>query len=165
MGRAAVFTSALTLLAHAALAQVSLAGRPPLLTADELAAILGGESQARAVVSRALREEIRSLPGKTLTVIGAQIPEEWFPAIPGITFVRLSDDKARTHLQECGRLVFVYSLTRTTTNVADVAVAEGNACSLAGQHLRFTRSVNGWRFEHRRDRNSWSEGGSHCGCR
>jgi hypothetical protein len=165
MRKAVLLASALTMLGHAVFAQISLGPeRRPFLTADQLTAVVGSESEAGAIVSRALLYGIRGFATKTTTVIGAQIPEKWLPVIPGVQIVRLSDNDARAHFQQCGRLLFVNSFTRAESDVVVIDVAEGNKCQIGGWSLRFNRRADGWRLVRDGIPGGFGSGAGDCGC-
>jgi hypothetical protein len=129
------------------LGQVSLTpDRRPFLTANQLIKAMGDETTAVAIVSQALAETFWWRPNMTPTVIGSQIPAGWLPLIPNVTFVRLTDDEVRAHLQQCGRLLFINSLNRSG-DVVSIAVAEGTRCVDSGLDLRFHRSADRWQSE------------------
>ena len=58
----------------------------------------------------------------------------------------LTDDEARAHLQQCGRLLFIGSMNRSGDMVR-IAVAEGTRCAKSGVDLQFQRSADGWQSE------------------
>jgi hypothetical protein len=120
--------------------------RAPYLTADQITAEAASESTAATLVAQALAEWMRLHPNTTTPLIASQIPEQWLPTIPGVQFVRLSDDAARVHLQECGKLLFVHSLKLTAIEQATVGLADGTPCSVQGMFLRFQRLRDGWHF-------------------
>ena len=134
-----------TLICPAAFGQVSLTpDRRPFLTSDQLTAVVETDAAAAAIVSEGLAHFLSVFPDKSKAVIGAQIPENWLPETPGVQFTRLTDDAARAHLEQCGRLLFVNSL-QSARDTATIAIAEGNRCSVGGMDVRFIRSPNGWR--------------------
>jgi len=146
-------------------AQVSLTpNHAPFLTSDQLTTIGTTEAAASSIVSQALAEHVRIFPRKTTTVIGAQIPEDWLPVIPGVRFLRLEDDAARAHLQECGRILYV-NLFRLTDDVATIAVAEGNSCSSSGLDFQFRRLADGWHLVTDGVQGGFGGGASGCACR
>jgi hypothetical protein len=98
-------------------------------------------------VSEALAYHLSVFPNTTTTVIGLQIPEHWLPLIPNVRFDRLSEDAARAHFQQCGKLLFVNSFTLLTNDLATIAIWEGNQCQGGGLDVRFIRSADGWRRE------------------
>jgi hypothetical protein len=94
------------MICHVAFGQVSLTpNRAPFLTSDQLTAVAPTERAAASIVSQALTDYLRTFPNTTTTVIGAQLPDDWLPTIPGTQFVRLTDDATRAHLQQCGMLL------------------------------------------------------------
>src|SRR5215813_8883209 len=132
------------MICHVAVAQVSLTpSHAPYLTSDQLTNIATMEAAASSIVSQALAEYVRTFPNKSTTLIGAQVPANWLPAIPGVRFLRLADDAARAHLQECGRILFVHLFT-LTDDLATITVADGNICSDSGLNFRFRRLADGW---------------------
>jgi len=136
------------MICQVAFGQVSLTPHhAPFLTSDQIAAAVRTEAAASSIVSQALAERLRIFPNNTTTVIAAQIPENWLPAIPGVQFRRLTDDAAREHLQQCGRILYVRSFGLLTDKLATIVVEEGNACSGFGQELRFRRVADGWHLE------------------
>jgi len=154
---------ALAVFASTPFAQISLPGHRPFQTSDQLAVLAGGESAAGAIVSTALDEFVRTSPTKTTTVIGAQIRKNWLPVIPGVQFIRISDDDARAHFQRCGKLLFVNSFLRSSDDVVQISIAEGNRCMFSGLGFRFARTADHWR----RDESGIEGGfvsGSDCGC-
>jgi hypothetical protein len=154
------------MICHVTFGQVSLTpNHAPFLTSDQLTVVATTESAARSIVSQALAEHVRSFPHKTTTVIGAQIPENWLPAIPGVEFLRLADDAARAHLQQCGRILYINSFRLLTDELATVAVAEGNSCSNSGLDLRFRRVADDWRLETDGVPGGFAGGTSECACR
>jgi hypothetical protein len=164
--RALVFVSVLAVLDQALLAQVSLAPEHAALkTSDQLTLIVGTESAARAIVSLALREFLRTRPDeRTTTMIAAQIPDHWLPAIPGVEFVRLPVDRARAHFQQCGNLLYVNSLTRPSDDVVVISIAEGDKCHSGGLDFRFRRSEDGWHLQEGLP-GGFVGGVEACGCR
>ena len=140
------FAAAL-LTCHAAFGQILLTpNHAPFLTADRLRAVAMTEEAAASIVSQGSRH-VRTFPNKTTTVIGAQIPENWCHRFQGYAFRRLTDDAARAHLQQCGRLLFVNSFSLVTNELASVAIEEGNRCGGSGLDYRFRRSKDGWQLE------------------
>ena len=146
--------------------QVSLTpDRRPFLTADQIAAVFETPTAAAAIVSESLAHHVRVFPNKTTTVIGTQIPEHWLPASPVKGFRRLTDDAARAHLQECGRLLFVNSFTLSPSDVVTIDIAEGSRCSISGLTLRFNRSADGWRLDLTGLGGGFASATSHCPCK
>jgi hypothetical protein len=136
------------MIGHVAFGQVSLTpNRAPFLTSDQLTAVALTERAAASIVSQALAEYLAVFPNTTTTVIGAQLPDDWLPTIPGRQLVRLTDDAARAHLQQCGTLLWVHSFSLETNDVANVAIAQSNRCSISGSYFRFRRSGDGWQSE------------------
>jgi hypothetical protein len=115
-------------------------------------------------VSAAIRDFLRILPTKTVPVIAAQIPEKWLPASPDVQFVRLSDEAAPAHFQQCGRLLFVRSIQRPSSDGLVVSVAEGNKCYSTTVNFRFSLTADGWRLEERGVRGGVAGGAIECGC-
>jgi hypothetical protein len=147
-------------------AQVSLTPtRAPFLTSDQLTAVVGDDSAAATIVSEALTYYLHVFPNKAVTLIGAQISENWLPKLPGVRFIRLTDDAARAHLQQCGRLLFVNSFKLLTSDAATIAIAEGNRCTVGGSDLRFNRSADGWHLETGVLPGGFVSGGSDCPCK
>jgi hypothetical protein len=113
---------------EALLCQISVdPRRVPLQTADQLRAFVGSDPAAATTVSAAIRDFISILPTKTASVVAAQIPEKWLPASADSQFVRLSDEAARAHFQQCGRLLFVRSIERLSSDGLVISIAEGNS--------------------------------------
>lgn len=158
---AIIFVIACSVSAHA---QLSLTPTRVFLSADQIARAAGNDNSATSLVSQALAEHIRIFPDKTTTVIGAQISEDWLPAIDGVHFQRLNDDAARSHLQQCGRVIFIQSL-QLNADFATVAVAEGNRCSDSGLNLQFRHAAAGWRLERDGVHGGFASGQGECGCR
>ena len=118
----------LAVFGEALLCQISVdPGRVPLQTADQLSAFVGSDPAAATTVSAAIRDFISILPTKTASVVAAQIPEKWLPASADSQFVRLSDEAARAHFQQCGRLLFVRSIERLSSDGLVISIAEGNS--------------------------------------
>ena len=133
---------------EALLGQISVdPGWVPLQTADQLRALAGSEPAAATTVSAAIRDFIRIMPTKTASVVAAQIPEKWLPASLDVQFVRLSDEAARAHFQQCGRLLFVRSTERPSSDGLVISVAEGNKCHSTTLRFRFSLTTDGWRLE------------------
>ena len=155
-------------ISHAVFGQVSLTpNRGPFLTTDQLIAVMGDETTAAAIVSQALGEFLRWRrldPNVSKTVIGSQIPVSWLPLVTNVEFFRLTDAEARTHLQQCGRLLFVNSFS-LTGGVVDIAVADGNRCSIGGLDLRFDRAADGWRLQTGGVPGGFVSGQSGCPCK
>jgi hypothetical protein len=165
-GHALTGFAGVLVICHVTFGQVSLTPNlAPFLTSDQLTVVATTEAAARSIVSQALAEHVRSFPNKTTTVIGAQIPENWLPAIPGVQFLRLTDDAARAHLQRCDRILWVKSFRLLTDELATVAVAEGNSCSDSGLDLRFRRLADGWHLNTDGVPGGFASGTSECSCR
>jgi len=166
MRKAMLLGSALILFSHPVFTQITLSPQKrPFLTVEQLTAVVESESAAGDIVSKALAYRFRVSPHKTTTVLGAQIPEHWLPIIPDVRFVRLSDDAARAHDQQCGRLLFIGSLTRMASDVVEISVEEGTWCDSGGTVLRFNRTAVGWRLEENRIHGGFAGGVSGCTCR
>jgi len=149
-----------------AVGQVSLTpSRAPFLTSDQLTAVVETDAAAATIVSQALAYFVRVFPDTTTTLIASQIPPNWVPEIPGVQFIRLTDDAARTHLQECGRLLFVNSFGPPTSDAIAIHIAEGSRCTTSGLMLRFNRSANGWHRDADGIQGSSVGGTNHCPCR
>jgi hypothetical protein len=159
-----VFAGALAVFGSTLFAQISLPGHRPFQTSDQLSLLAGSESAAGAIVSTALGEFVRMNPTKTTTVIAAQIRENWLPGIPGVQFIRLSDDDARAHFQRCGKLLFVNSFLRASDDVVQISVAEGNRCDFSGLDFRFARTADHWLRDDSRVGGGFASGSSDCGC-
>jgi hypothetical protein len=146
-------------------AQISLTpDRAPFLTADQLTATAGSDDAAAAILSQALAEYIRIFPSETTTVIGAQIPERWLPTHPELRYLRLTDEQARAHLQQCGRVLYVQSFSAITPERITITVAAGNRCNVSGLDFPFRRLELRWRLDTQGARGGFSSGMSHCGC-
>ena len=150
-------------LSQAAFGQVSLTPDwAPFLTTDQLIAVVGTDSAAAAIVSQALAYHVQMSPNKTTSVIGSQIPEHWLPSIPEVRFARLTDDEARTHLQQCSKLRFVSYFKLVTPDVATMSVGEVGQCFRSVLDLHFKRSADGWHLE--TGFGGGGSGGGHCAC-
>jgi hypothetical protein len=146
-------------------AQISLSpSRGPFLTADQLVTIAEGESAAAQIVSRALEYQLRPFPAESIALIGAQIRENWLPAIPGVRFLRLADDEARASFERCGVFLWVNAFTRVTDSLVVIRIEKGNKCSSFGEELRFNRTKDGWHLDEDGPRSGFGGGGTHCGC-
>lgn len=115
-------------------------------------------------MSQALTNYIRVFPKTTTTVIGVQIPEPWLPTIPGVRFVRLTNDAARTHLQQCGRLLFINAFNARTSDAVTITIADASRCSMTGLDLRFERSADGWHLKTDGVPGGVVSGKTDCGC-
>ena len=165
MRRIVLIAIALAMVGHVVFGEISVGCcHAPFQTADELTAVMDSESEAGVVVSRALLYAIRSFPNKTTAVLAGQIPEKWLPVIPDVQFVRLSDDAAKTHFQQCGRLLFVNSFKRATNDIVAIDIAEGNKCQWIGSSLRFNRTAEGWREIDDGVPGGFASAGSDCDC-
>ena len=97
MRKVVLLTALLAVCSQKLFSQISLGPeRGPFYTADQLTAVVGSESAAGSILLAAIRDFVRMFPAKTATVIAAQIPEKWLPAIPGAQFVRLSASPQNT---------------------------------------------------------------------
>ena len=96
--------------------------------------------------------------------LGAQIPEAWLQAIPGVRFTRLTDEAALNQFQHCGRLLWVDSFKVGLDGTAVIAVAEGYSCQFSGQEYRFHRSPDGW-FLDEGFGGGFGGGSSGCACK
>ena len=153
------------MICHVAVAQISLTpSHAPYLTSDQLTNIATTEAAASSIVSQALAEYVRIFPDKSTTLIGAQIPENWLPAIPGVRFLRLADDAARAYLQQCGRILYVH-LFRLTDDLATISVADGNICGDSGLDFRFRRLADDWHLVTDGVGGGFAGGSSECACR
>jgi hypothetical protein len=154
------------MLCRAALGQVTLTpDRAPYLTSDQIIVEATAESAAASVVAQALVEWVRIFPKTSTTLIASQLPEHWLPAIPGVQFVRLSNDAARVHLQKCGKLLFVQSFKSTPSGQAALAMAEGTRCTMHGLAMQFRRSQDGWHLVTGGLHGGFASTKGHCGCR
>jgi len=150
---------------HAAFGQVSLTRwHAPFLTSGQITALAGTEETAASLVSQSVAEYVRIKPSTTIMVVGAQIPAKWLPAIRGVRFLRLSDDEARTHLEQCGRLLFINRFGLGTSDRATVEIGEGGDCTQSGFDLRFHRSPDGWHLDDE-VHGGFGGGVSDCHCR
>jgi hypothetical protein len=139
---------------------VPVRAAPPLPTADEIVAALGGESDAVDVVQQALRflaEEYR-WPEPTVPVLDAQLHTAWIPSLPSLEFQRLSNDEA---VGDCRRLGVVQSVTRVDDEIT-VDIGETRTCDWAIRHLTFHRVAGMWR---RDSGGEWTAGGGSAPCR
>ena len=159
-----LFVGALAVFGSTLFAQISLPGHGPFQTSDQLAVLAGGESAAGAIVSTALGEFVRINATKTTTVIGAQIRENWLPVIPGVQFIRLSDNDARAHFQRCGKLLFVNSFLRASEDVVQISIAEGNRCTFSGLDFRFARTADHWLPDESGHGGGFASASGDCGC-
>lgn len=144
-------------------AQLSLTPTRIFWSADQIVRTTDGEDGARVLVSQALEEHVRTFPNKTTMVIGGQIREHWLPSIDGAHFQRLNDDEARTHLAQCGRVLFIGSV-KVDGDRATVSVGEGNRCSASGMDVRFRHSVDGWQLQRDGVQGGFVSSLGHCGC-
>ena len=148
-----------------AFGQVSLTPEgKPFLTSDQLTAVVETEAAAAAIVSQALAYFVRGFPNKTTTLVASQIPESWIPVVPGVKFIRLTDDAARAHLQQCGRLLFVDSFGPLGGDAVAIAIAEGGQCATSGVALRFRRLSDGWHQDTEGPQGGFGSRMSHCPC-
>jgi hypothetical protein len=164
MKKAAVFATVLGALIGPAHGQISLGpNQRPLLTADQLVAVVGSDSAAGEIISRALAFQVRVQHTESIVVIGSQIPENWIPAIPGVQFLRVGDAAARTHFEGCGVLWVVESFTRVADDAVSIGIAKRTKCSSSGLWLQFNGTADGW---HRKEGagSGFGSGTEHCGC-
>jgi len=138
-------------------------------------AAAGSDAAAATLLSQALAEYARIFPAETTTVIGAQILEKWVPTLPEVRCLHLTDEQARAHHKQCGRLLYVHSFRTVTPEVVAVAVAAGNRCMVSGLDFQIRLLESGWQLEIgrletvpggfvRRLPGGFTSGGAHCGC-
>jgi hypothetical protein len=127
----------------------------------ELAAVIGSEEEARAILADVLTSYLR-VDGNAQTAIvpGSQLREEWLPQSAQVRFIRVTDQEVRELLIGCGSYVSVNASRRVDDLV--VSVGRRNRCGTIGVDLTFHQEAGSWR----RGPEVGGFGGStiHCGC-
>jgi hypothetical protein len=140
-----------------------------LQSRGELQQTIGDARQAEAIVAGAIAALTRSL-GRSqkdpteLSVIAAQLPPDWLPAVDGVTLRRLEwADAKRARENDCLRLLWVAA--KVDGSVLTVTVAEGNKCHRRGSHYVFLRTAEGWRPASEGAGSGFGIVGDPCACR
>jgi hypothetical protein len=117
---------------------------PHLPAASEIVAAVGDTTAAGGLVARALRERLgEGHTGETVSVMRRQMPAEWLPLVPGVTFVLLDDVQAEAHWKACGNFLSIHRVARQGDELR-LTVARGDRCSTSGIVASFTNAPNGW---------------------
>ena len=112
-------------------------------TADQIAATIGSDAAARAVMSIFLKEAFPSGDRpRTEFVLRSQIRDEWLPDSRGVEIVRLSQADATARLAMCGTYV-VLSVQNQSNGV--VRVARQSKCSASVHGTDFAIRDGQWR--------------------
>jgi hypothetical protein len=128
---------------------LSLQSGLTLQSREDLQQTIGGARQAEAVVPGAIAAVARSLARtetnpRELSVVAAQLPVEWLPAVNGVSFRSLEWPEAkRAWENDCLRLLWVAAKVEGST--LTITVAEGNKCHRRGSDHVFLRTAEGWR--------------------
>jgi hypothetical protein len=146
------------------LAQLRMTDKGPTFqSVQQIASIVGSDSDAAVVVSQAIAGLLEPKGTRTVTVFESQVLASWLPVVPGVEFVRMGDAEVKSHYAGCGRYLWL-SVNRTNDRL-EVTVGEGNKCGGAGQGMPFKRTPAGWVRDFSGLGSGFASGGSHCECR
>jgi hypothetical protein len=132
-----------------AAAQPRLAGASPLPTADQIVANAGSEADATDLMRQVLRNffpvHARSDNG-AVYVLASQLRPEWLPDVPQVRWVRLAEQEATTHNEQCGRLLLVQWVRPFSIDRLSLAISGGTKCHSRGAMPSFVRRSGRWEF-------------------
>lgn len=133
-----------------------------LVSASEIEALVGTDADAAFVVSDALSRFAGSTGTRTVSVAESQVREYWLPRMPGVRFVRLSDDAMQAHLASCMPRTEVAMTLKDS--VLTVKVGEGTECRSSGVYYAYVRVSGAWQRDPRGGLAGFGGGTSHCSC-
>lgn len=132
-------------------------------TIAEIVRVLGDEIAAGGMVARTITARLGSKTPMTVFVQAEQIRPEWLPLVAGVAYVVLDREQARAHIQSCGELLYVQSVTRNGPD-ATVSVGQGNRCRGTGITKSFRVDSSGWDVVEN-IAGGFGGASSHCECR
>ena len=113
------------------------------LTANQIAAAIGSDADARTVMSMFLTDAFRPAGSpRTEYVLRNQMRDEWLPTVEGVEIVQLSDADAAARWATC-RSYMVISVSRQSNG--SVRVIRSAKCSASARGTNFAIRDGQWR--------------------